>query len=62
MISLLRQKRVIDFSQDNETGILLRVMFLSCRKANGTLPEKPVAVKTIVTSKLVERICRKVWL
>lgn len=43
----------------NETGILLMDYVLSCRKANGTLPEKPVAVKTIVTSKLVERICEK---
>lgn len=43
----------------NETGILLIDYILSCRKANGTLPEKPVAVKTIVTSKLVERICEK---
>lgn len=41
----------------NETGILLIDYILSSRKANGTLPEKPVAVKTIVTSKLVERIC-----
>lgn len=43
----------------NETGILLIDYVLSCRKANGTLPENPVAVKTIVTSKLVERICEK---
>lgn len=43
----------------NETGILLMDYVLSCRKANGTLPKKPVAVKTIVTSKLVERICEK---
>lgn len=43
----------------NETGILLIDYILSSRKANGTLPEKPVAVKTIVTSKLVERICEK---
>lgn len=43
----------------NETGILLIDYILSSRKANNTLPEKPVAVKTIVTSKLVERICDK---
>lgn len=43
----------------NETGILLIDYILSCRKANGTLPKNPVAVKTIVTSKLVERICEK---
>lgn len=43
----------------NETGIMLMNYILSCRKANGTLPEKPVAVKTIVTSKLVDRVCEK---
>ena len=43
----------------NETGIMLINYILSGRKQNGTLPEKPVAVKTIVTSKLVERVCEK---
>lgn len=43
----------------NETGIMLMNYVLSCRKENGTLPENPVAVKTIVTSKLVERVCEK---
>ncbi len=43
----------------NETGIMLMNYVLSGRKENGTLPEKPVAVKTVVTSKLVERVCEK---
>ncbi len=43
----------------NETGIMLMNYILSCRKAKGTLPEAPVAVKTVVTSKLVDRICEK---
>lgn len=43
----------------NETGIMLMNYLLSTRKEKGTLPENPVAVKTIVTSKLVERICQK---
>ncbi len=43
----------------NETGIMLMNYILSCRKENGTLPEKPVAVKTVVTSKLVDRVCEK---
>ncbi len=43
----------------NETGIMLMNYILSCRKENGTLPENPVAVKTIVTSKLVEKVCEK---
>ena len=29
----------------NETGLMLIDYILSCRKANGTLPERPVAVK-----------------
>ena len=41
----------------NETGIMLMNYILSCRKQNGTLPERPVAVKTIVTSEMIPRIC-----
>ncbi len=40
----------------NEVGALLLEYILKCRKANGTLPEKPVAVKTIVTSDVCARI------
>lgn len=43
----------------NETGIMLMNYVLSSRKNNGTLPKDPVAVKTIVTSKLVEKVCEK---
>ncbi len=43
----------------NETGIMLLNYVLSSRKRSGTLPENPVAVKTIVTSKLVDRVCEK---
>ncbi len=43
----------------NETGIMLMNYILSCRKENGTLPKDPVAVKTIVTSKLVDKVCSK---
>lgn len=43
----------------NETGIMLMNYILSSRKKNGTLPQDPVAVKTVVTSKLVDRICEK---
>lgn len=41
----------------NETGILLMNYILSGRREAGTLPEKPVAVRTIVTSKLIDKIC-----
>ena len=43
----------------NETGIMLIHYILSCRKQAGTLPERPVAVKTIVTSEMVTRIAEK---
>lgn len=43
----------------NEDGIMLTEFILSNRKANGTLPEKPVVVKTIVSTKLVEKLCEK---
>ena len=40
----------------NEVGALLLEYVLKCRKANGTLPENPVAVKTIVTTDVCCRI------
>ncbi len=43
----------------NEDGVMLTDYILSNRKKNGALPEKPVMVKTIVTSKLVEKLCEK---
>ncbi len=43
----------------NEVGCLLLDYILSCRQANGTLPENPVVVKTIVTSNMVARIAEK---
>ncbi|MEE3333782.1 MAG: phospho-sugar mutase [Ruminococcus sp.] len=43
----------------NEDGVMLTEFILSNRKANGTLPKEPVVVKTIVTSKLIEKLCAK---
>ncbi len=43
----------------NEDGVMLTDFILSNRKANGTMPEEPVIVKTIVTSKLIEKLCEK---
>ena len=40
----------------NEVGALLLEYILKCRKANGTLPANPVAVKTIVTSDVCLKI------
>ena len=43
----------------NETGALLTEYILSCKKAQGTLPENPMVVKTIVTTKIIAAICEK---
>ena len=43
----------------NEDGVMLTNYILSCKKANGTLPEMPVVVKTIVSTKLINKLCEK---
>ena len=43
----------------NEDGAMLTNYILSCKKANGTLPEKHVVVTTIVTTMLVNKLCEK---
>lgn len=43
----------------NEEGVMLTNYILSCKKENGTLPEKPVVVKTIVSTKLINKLCEK---
>ena len=43
----------------NEDGVMLTNYILSCKKASGKLPEKPVVVKTIATTKLINKLCEK---
>lgn len=43
----------------NENGVMLTNYILSCKKESGSLPEKPVVVKTIVTTKLINQLCEK---
>lgn len=43
----------------NETGALLMEYICSERKALGTMPEKPVAVKTIVTTDIVSKMAEE---
>lgn len=43
----------------NENGVMLTNYILSCKKESGKLPEKPVVVKTIVSTKLVNKLCEK---
>ncbi|MBQ2971817.1 MAG: phospho-sugar mutase [Ruminococcus sp.] len=43
----------------NETGAMLTEFILRSRTEKGTLPENPIIVKTIVTTKLINAICKK---
>ena len=43
----------------NEVGVMLLNYILSGRKEQGTLPANPVAVKTIVTSSLADRVAEQ---
>lgn len=43
----------------NEVGLLMMEYILSARKKNGTLPESPIVVKTIVTSDLAFPIAQR---
>ena len=40
----------------NEAGVLLLDYIANARRAKGTLPQNPIAVKSIVTSKLADRV------
>lgn len=43
----------------NQVGAMLLEYILSSRKNKGTLPENPVAIKTIVTTNIVNKIAQK---
>ena len=43
----------------NQVGVLLLDYMLRSRKENGTLPEKPIIIKTIVTTEMVEKIAKE---
>ncbi len=43
----------------NEIGVLLLEYILSSRKRNGTLPKNPVAVKTIVSTSLTDKVAKE---
>ena len=40
----------------NQTGVLLLDYILRIRRENGSLPEKPIVIKTIVTTEMAEKI------
>lgn len=41
----------------NQMGVLLLDYIITAKRANGTLPENAAAVSTIVTTKMVRRVC-----
>lgn len=43
----------------NEVGVMLAQYLLSCKKEQGTLPERPVIIKTIVTTNLISAVAEK---
>lgn len=43
----------------NEVGVLLSQYLLSCKKEQGTLPQKPAIIKTIVTTNLISSVAKK---
>ena len=40
----------------NQTGVLLLVYLIGAMKRTGTMPEKPVAIKTIVTTEMARKV------
>ena len=42
----------------NQVGVLLLDYMLNTRKEQGTLPQKPIVIKTIVTTEMVEKIAK----
>ncbi len=43
----------------NKTGVLLLDYVISAKKRAGTMPEHPVALKTIVTTEMARRVCEE---
>lgn len=43
----------------NEMGVLMLDYICRAKKLNGTMPQNPVAVKTIVTTAMVDAVCQK---
>lgn len=43
----------------NEVGVLLAKYLLSCKKEQGTLPENPAIIKTIVTTNLISAVAKE---
>ena len=55
----VREGRSTRILTGNEVGILLFDYILEARRERGSMPKRPVAVKTIVTTDLAERIAKK---
>ncbi len=53
----VRQDGEYQLLTGNDVGAIMLYYILSRKTANGSLPKNPIAVKTIVTSELCQRIC-----
>ncbi|MBO5358203.1 MAG: phospho-sugar mutase [Clostridia bacterium] len=53
----VRQNGEYQLITGNDVGALLLYYILSRKTASGTLPKNPIAVKTIVTSEICQKIC-----
>ncbi len=53
----VRQNGNYELLTGNDVGAIMLYYILSRKTANGTLPKNPIAVKTIVTSELCQKIC-----
>ena len=53
----VRQNGEYQLLTGNDVGAIMLYYILSLKKANGTLSKNPIAVKTIVTSELCQKIC-----
>ncbi len=56
---VVKKENEYAFLSGNEVGIMLFEYILSQRKLNGTLPQRPFAVKTIVSTDLTDKIAEK---
>ena len=53
----VKQNGSYELLTGNDVGAIMLYYILSCKSKNGTLPQNPIAVKTIVTSELCQKIC-----
>lgn len=55
----IKTEKGYELMTGNEVGVLLADYLLSTKKTDGTLPNRPVIVKTIVTTELLRRVAEE---